>query len=115
VLSIIYNCDGYEEVETLKLLEGIVDVYLPAIKYSDDETAFKYLGIENCVEVNRTALKEMKRQAGSLEVDNGGVARRGLIIIIRHLVLPGNIENTKKVLKFIAEKLSEDIFVSLMA
>jgi len=112
-LPVIYNCGGYEEIETLKLLEGIVDIYLPDIKYSDNETAFKYSGVKNYVELNRAALKEMKRQVGSLEVDGGGVARRG--IIIRHLVLPGNIENTKKALKFIAEELSEDIFISLMA
>jgi putative pyruvate formate lyase activating enzyme len=112
-VPILYNCSGYEDIETLKLLEGTVDIYLPDIKYSDDEIAFKYSGVKNYVEVNRTTLKEMKKQVGDLMVDDEGAAQKG--VIVRHLVLPGNIENTKKVLEFIAEELSKDTFVSLMA
>jgi putative pyruvate formate lyase activating enzyme len=114
IIPILYNCSGYENVEILKLLEGIIDIYLPDIKYSSDELAFKYSGIRNYVEINKAALKEMKRQIGAnLIVDKNGIAKRG--IIIRHLVLPGNIENTKNVLDFIAKELSRDTFVSLMA
>ncbi|MCA6071144.1 MAG: radical SAM protein [Endomicrobium sp.] len=112
-IPILYNCSGYENVETLKLLEGIVDIYLPDIKYSDSKTAFKYSGVKNYVEANQSALKEMRRQVGDLAVDCNGVAKKG--IIIRHLVLPGNVENTKKVLDFIAKELSRDTFISLMA
>jgi putative pyruvate formate lyase activating enzyme len=112
-IPIVYNCRGYENVDILKLLEGIVDIYLPDIKYSSDELAFKYSGIKNYVEVNKAALKEMKKQVGSLVVDKNGIAKIG--IIIRHLVLPGNIENTKKSLEFISKELSADTFISLMA
>jgi putative pyruvate formate lyase activating enzyme len=113
IIPILYNCSGYENVETLKLLEGIIDIYLPDIKYSSEELAFKYSGIKNYVEINKTALKEMKRQVGNLIVNKNGIAKKG--IIIRHLVLPGNIENTKNALDFIAKELSTDTFVSLMA
>jgi putative pyruvate formate lyase activating enzyme len=112
-LPIIYNCSGYEEIETLKLLEGIVDIYLPDMKYSNNEIAYKYSGITNYVEINQEALREMNRQVGILKVDDNGLAQRGLIV--RHLVLPENIENTKKVLEFIARELSENTFVSLMS
>ncbi|MDR0723617.1 MAG: radical SAM protein [Endomicrobium sp.] len=113
VIPIVYNCSGYENVETLKLLEGIVDIYLPDIKYADNEIAFKYSKVKNYVQVNQLALKEMKRQGGNLQVDQNGVAKKG--IIVRHLVLPCNIDNTKKVLKFIAEELSIDTYISLMS
>lgn len=112
-VPILYNCSGYEDIETLKLLEGTVDIYLPDMKYSDDETAFEYSGVKNYVEVNRAALKEMKKQVGDLTIDGEGTAQKG--VIVRHLILPGNIENTKKALEFIAEELSENTFVSLMA
>jgi putative pyruvate formate lyase activating enzyme len=113
VIPIIYNCSGYENVETLKLLEGIIDIYLPDIKYVDNETAFKYSQVKNYVQANQLALKEMKRQVGDLQVDQNGVAKKG--IIVRHLVLPCNINNTKKSLKFIAEELSKDTYISLMS
>jgi putative pyruvate formate lyase activating enzyme len=113
IMPILYNCSGYENVEILKLLEGIIDIYLPDIKYSSDELAFKYSGIKDYVEVNQLALKEMKRQVGNLIVGKNGVAKKG--IIVRHLVLPGNIENSKKSLDFIAKELSTDTFISLMA
>jgi putative pyruvate formate lyase activating enzyme len=112
-LPIVYNCSGYENVETLQLLEGIVDIYLPDIKYADNEIAFKYSKIESYVQANQASLKEMKRQVGDLIFDINGVAKKG--IIVRHLVLPGNINNTKKVLKFIAEELSTNTYVSLMS
>ncbi|MDR2811492.1 MAG: radical SAM protein [Endomicrobium sp.] len=112
-IPIVYNCSGYESVEILKLLEGIIDIYLPDIKYLSDELAFKYSGIKNYVEVNCTALKEMKRQVGSLTLDKNRIAKRG--IIVRHLVLPSIFKNTKNALDFIAKELSTDTFVSLMS
>lgn len=112
-IPILYNCSGYESVKVLKLLEGFVDIYLPDIKYSDNETAYKYSGVKDYTEVNRAALKEMKRQVGNLTIDDEGIAYKGLLI--RHMVLPGNIENTRRSLKFIAEELSTDTYISFMA
>jgi putative pyruvate formate lyase activating enzyme len=112
-LPVVYNCSGYENVETLKLLEGVVDIFLPDIKYADNEIALKYSKVSNYVQINQLALKEMKRQVGDLEVDKNTIAKKG--IIVRHLVLPGNINNTKNVLKFIAKDLSTNTYVSLMS
>jgi putative pyruvate formate lyase activating enzyme len=112
-IPIVFNCGGYERVETLKLVDGLVDIYLPDVKYSNNEIAFKYSGVKNYVEINKSALEEMKRQVGHLECDNNGIAKKGLLV--RHLVLPGNIENTKNSLNFIAQNLSKNTFVSLMA
>jgi putative pyruvate formate lyase activating enzyme len=112
-IPVLWNTSGYENYEVLKLLDGIVDIYLPDIKYADDNISFKYSGVKNYVESNVLALKEMKRQVGNLKVDGGGIAEKG--VIIRHLVLPGNLENTKKCLDFIADELSKETFVSLMA
>lgn len=112
-IPVLSNNSGYERVEVLQLLEGIIDIYLPDIKYSDNEIAFKYSGIKDYVEINKSALKEMNRQAGNLVLDDNGIAKKGLIV--RHMVLPGNIKNTKNVLKFIADELSKDTFVSLMS
>ena len=110
-IPIVYNSSGYESLQTLRLLQGIVDVYLPDMKYGDNECALRYSGVDNYVEVNRAAVMEMYRQVGTLEIDNEGIAVRG--VIIRHLVLPGNIENTRKVLRFIAGNL-EAVPLSLM-
>lgn len=112
-VPILWNCGGYENVETLALLEGIVDIFLPDLKYSDNETAFKYSGVKDYVEVNRLALKEMKRLAGGLKINDDGIAEKGLLV--RHMVLPGNLENTKKALEFIAEELKAETYISLMA
>jgi len=110
-IPIVYNSSGYERVETLKLLDGIVDIYLPDMKYGNNECARKYSGVGNYVEVNCAAIKEMYRQVGTLQVDEDGIAKRGLII--RHLVLPGNLENTEEVLRSIAI-LVPDVPLSLM-
>lgn len=112
-IPILYNTSGYDDVETLKLLEGIVDIYMPDAKYSDDGNASKYSAAENYVSVNKAALKEMYRQAGDLKLDKDGIAVKGLII--RHLVLPGGIAGSKEVLKFIAEEVSTGTYLSLMA
>lgn len=111
-IPIVYNSGGYDDIEVLKCLEGIVDIYLPDMKYGDNKNALKYSGAKNYVEINRAAIGEMYRQAGELVTDKDGAALKGLII--RHLVLPGNISNTEKVLEFIAN-LSKTIPVSLMS
>jgi putative pyruvate formate lyase activating enzyme len=112
-IPLVYNTSGYETLETLKLLEGIIDVYLPDAKYADDEIAEKYSQAENYFSVMKNALTEMHRQVGDLKVDQNGIAVSGLIV--RHLVLPHNLAGTDKVLKWIAEKLSQETYISLMA
>lgn len=111
-LPIVYNCGGYEKVETLKLLDGIVDIYMPDFKYFDLERGRKYSKVKNYPEMAMAALKEMDRQVGGLRTDDRGVAYRGLLI--RHLMLPGGLEDTKKVLDFIKQELSPDCLVNLM-
>ena len=112
-IPIIYNTNGYENVETLKLLEGYIDVYLPDLKYAENDLAKKYSKIENYFEIATSAIKEMYRQVGENEYDENGIIKKG--IIIRHLILPNHTENSKKVLKWIAENMPENITVSVMA
>lgn len=112
-LPIVYNTSGYEKVETLKLLEGYIDVYLPDFKYFDDSIAIKYSKAPNYLEIVTNALKEMYRQVGVPVLDENGIIQKGLII--RHLVLPNNIQNSKNVLKWIKENMDNNVFVSAMA
>ncbi len=112
-IPLVYNTSGYDAVDALRLLDGVVDIYLPDIKYSDNRVAKKYSRAKNCVEVNRAALKEMHRQVGDLVVDEEGIAVRGLII--RHLVLPNGLAGTKEAMEFIAKELSPNTVVSLMS
>jgi putative pyruvate formate lyase activating enzyme len=111
-LPLVYNTSGYEVVPALKLLEGIVDIYLPDMRYACDNHAKKYSKAKMYSVYNRAAVKEMFRQVGLLETDEYGVAVRGLII--RHLVLPGGISGTEEIMKFIAGELSRDVAISLM-
>ena len=111
ILPIVYNCGGYESVETLKLLDGIIDIYMPDIKYMDDKIALKLSKIKNYSKVVKSAVKEMHRQVGDLVIENG-IAKRGLII--RHLVLPGDLSQTEEVIKFIKEEISPHTYFNLM-
>ncbi len=111
-IPIVYNCGGYESVETLKLLDGIVDIYMPDIKYANNTYAEKYSNAPYYWNVVRPALKEMYRQVGDLVVENG-VAKRGLLI--RHLVLPHNIAGSKEWFEFISQELSQNTVVNVMA
>lgn len=111
-IPVVYNCSGYESVATLRLLEDIVDIYMPDFKYGDDTVAKKYSNAFNYVEICREAIREMYRQVGNLKVDSKGIAYRGLLI--RHLVLPNNLESSKKVLEFIAKDIFGDCFVNIM-
>ena len=112
-LPLVYNTSGYERVETLLLLEGIIDLWLPDAKYTDDTTARRLSGFTNYVEHNRSALREIYRQVGDeLFVDENGLAKRGLII--RHMVLPEGLAGTTEVLRWIAAELSPRVHVSLM-
>ncbi len=111
-IPIVYNSGGYDSVETLKLLEGIVDIYMPDFKYWDSRWAKTYSDAEDYPDRARQALKEMHRQVGDLRVDHQGVAYRGLLV--RHLVLPGGLSSTEEVMKFLAEEISPDTFVNVM-
>lgn len=112
-LPIVYNTSGYESLETLRLLDGIIDVYLPDMRYNDNAVALKYSTAPHYVEINRAAIHEMYRQVGNLATDDEGIAKRGLII--RHLVLPGGLSGTEGVMKFLAEEISKDVYISLMS
>lgn len=111
-LPIVYNSGGYEAIETLKILDGIVDIYMPDFKYADSALAEKYSKIKNYPQVAKLALKEMHRQVGDLIIDEEGVAVRGLLV--RHLVLPNNIAGTEEVVKFIAEEISKNTYINIM-
>ncbi len=112
-IPIIYNSNGYESVQTLKDLEGYIDVYLPDLKYFDNEIALKFSGIKNYFECATKAIQEMYRQVGSPVLNDDGLIQKGLII--RHLVLPNYIENSKKVLNWIHSNMDSNVYVSLMA
>jgi len=112
-IPLVYNSGGYDSLETLRLLDGIVDIYMPDMKYSDEETAQELSGIENYPLVNRAAVKEMHRQVGELQIDGDGVAQRGLLV--RHLVLPHSLAGTGEVMDFLAREVSPDTYVNIMA
>ena len=112
-IPVLSNCGGYEQKEVLELMEPLIDIYMPDMKYSSNEMAKKYSKIDNYVEANRNAIKEMYRQKGTLKFDNNGIAKKG--ILIRHLVLPNNISGSKKTFEFIANEISIDTYMSVMA
>jgi putative pyruvate formate lyase activating enzyme len=112
-LPLVYNTSGYERVEALQLLEGVVEIWLPDAKYADDAVALQLSGFRDYVEHNRAALRELYRQVGpGLLLDDKGIARRGLIV--RHMVLPGGLAGTAQVLTWLAQNLSPRVHVSLM-
>ncbi|MGN0452452.1 MAG: radical SAM protein [Ruminococcus sp.] len=111
-IPVVYNTSGYERVETLRALEGIVDIYLPDFKYSDNSLAQEYSGAADYVEVTSKAISEMLRQKGNLTLDSDSVATKG--VIIRHLVLPSHTKNSIGVLNILKENFGTDITLSLM-
>lgn len=112
-IPIVYNCGGYESLEALRLLDGLIDIYMPDIKYVDPEMSTKYSGVADYFECASLAVKEMHRQVGDLQMDSEGIATRGLLI--RHLVMPGGALDSARVFRFIADEISPDTFVSVMA
>ncbi len=111
-IPLVYNCSGYESKSTIELLDGIVDIYMPDIKYSDAESAKKYSNAPDYFDRCKEAVKEMHRQVGDLKVDERGIAWRGLLI--RHLVLPNGLAGSAEVFKFIATELSLESYVNIM-
>ncbi len=112
-IPVIYNTNGYEKVEILKELEGYIDIYLPDLKYYSNELSKKYSNIDNYFEIATKAICEMNRQVGPAIFNEKGIIQKG--VIIRHLILPNHIQNTKHILKWIKENMPEDIYVSIMA
>jgi putative pyruvate formate lyase activating enzyme len=112
-VPLVYNTGGYDSPEALALLDGVVDIYMPDMKYGDSEVAHRYSHIRDYWEVNQAAVKEMYRQVGDLRISAEGIAQRGLLA--RHLVLPGDVANTEKVLAFIAAEISPNTYLNIMA
>lgn len=110
---LVYNSGGYDSVETLKLLEGITDIYMPDMKYSDDRTAERLSSAKNYPSINQAAVKEMHRQVGDLHIGDEGIATHGLLI--RHLVLPNGLAGTEEIVKFIAREVSPNSYVNIMS
>jgi putative pyruvate formate lyase activating enzyme len=110
----VYNTGGYDGLEVIKLLDGVVDIYLPDYKYMDGDMAAKYsFGADDYPEVAAAVIKEMHRQVGKLQVDEHGIAQRGLML--RHLVMPHNIAGTDRFVRWVADELSRDTYVNIMA
>ncbi len=112
-IPIVYNTNGYENVQTIKMLDGYVDVYLPDLKYYDDEVSIKYSKVPHYFDTASRAIQEMIKQVGVAKFDENGIIQKG--VIIRHLIMPGNILQTKKILEWIKDNLSDDTYISIMA
>ncbi len=111
-LPVVYNCGGYDRVETLRELDGVVDVYMPDLKFLDPASSARYCDAPDYPDVARAALREMARQVGPLVVDGRGIAVRGLLV--RHLVMPGGVSSTKEVIDFLADGIGRDTYLNLM-
>ena len=111
-IPIVYNSSGYEKTEALKMLDGLVDIYLPDFKYMDTELAKKYSHAEDYPQVAQAALAEMVRQVGEAEFDSRGMMKKG--VIVRHLLLPGHVKDSKNVLKYLWETYGDRIYISMM-
>jgi putative pyruvate formate lyase activating enzyme len=112
-VPLVYNCGGYEPLPVLKLLDGLVDIYMPDVKFLDPEPSRRYLDAPDYPRIVREAVKEMHRQVGDLVIGPDGIGRRGLLV--RHLVMPGLCDDTRRVLDFIANEVSKDTFVNVMS
>jgi putative pyruvate formate lyase activating enzyme len=111
-LPLVYNTGGYDSLEALALLDGVIDIYMPDMKYGDSDPAHRFSHVREYVAVNRAAIREMHRQVGDLVIGEDGLARRGLLV--RHLVLPNGIAGTEEVLSFLAEEVSPNTYINLM-
>jgi len=112
-LPLVYNCGGYESLEVIRLLDGLIDIYMPDVKFSSSEVARRCCSAPDYPEVVKSVLKEMHRQVGDLKMDSRGIAERGLLI--RHLVLPRSLAGTEQAMRFIVQELSRHSYVNVMA
>lgn len=111
-LPLVWNTGGYDSLKTLRLLEGVVDIYMPDMKYADAAVGLKYSKVEDYPQVNQAAVKEMHRQVGDLAMDERNIAERGLLV--RHLVLPEGLAGTAEIAAFLAEEVSRDTYINIM-
>jgi putative pyruvate formate lyase activating enzyme len=111
-LPLVYNTGGYDALSTLTLLHGVVDIYMPDMKYSDEPTARRLSRVKDYPAINRAAVKEMHRQVGDLQLDKRGIAQWGLLV--RHLVLPDGLAGTKEIMKFLSREISPQTYVNVM-
>lgn len=111
-IPIVYNTSGYENVSTIKMLDGIVDIYLPDFKYYDDELGLRYSGVDNYFLCASSAIDEMYKQVGEVKFDDEGMIQRG--VIVRHLMLPGSVLDSKRIIKYLYDKYGDHIFISIM-
>jgi putative pyruvate formate lyase activating enzyme len=112
-LPIVYNTSAYDAIESLHWLDGVVDIYMPDFKIWNEAHALKFLKARDYPQVARNVIKEMHRQVGPLKMDEDGVARRG--VLLRHLVIPGMLDNTRSVMQYIADEVSKDTYINIMA
>lgn len=112
VIPVVYNSSGYENVETIRKLEGLVDIYLPDFKYYDDIYSLKYSKAKNYFECASSAINEMVRQVNSVEIDDNGIMKKG--VIVRHLLLPGMLKDSKKIIKYLYDTFGDKIIISIM-
>src|SRR5271157_4366852 len=112
-VPLVYNSGGYDSVETLRLLDGVFDIYMPDMKYGSDEMALEYSNAPEYTRHAKAAILEMNRQVGDLEIDDDGVAAKGLLV--RHLVLPGGAAGTEEVVRFLSEEVSGNTYLNVMA
>ncbi len=112
-LPLVYNTSAYDSLESLRLLDGVVDIYMPDFKFWDAELAQRYLKARNYPDTARQALREMQRQVGVLKFDEEGLAKRG--VLVRHLVMPGLLEDTRQILTFLAREVAAGTYVNVMA
>jgi putative pyruvate formate lyase activating enzyme len=111
-IPVVFNTGGYDSPDALALLDGVIDIYMPDVKYGSSERGLRYSRVQDYVKINRAAIKEMHRQVGDLRLSSEGLARRGLLV--RHLVLPGDLSNTESVLRFLATEISAETYLNLM-
>lgn len=109
---LVYNTGGYDALSTLELLDGVVDIYMPDMKYADAEVALRYSRVPSYPQVNQAAVREMHRQVGDLKLDDDGIALRGLLV--RHLVLPNGLTGTAEIARFLAEEVSKETYINIM-
>jgi putative pyruvate formate lyase activating enzyme len=111
-LPLVYNTGGYDSVETLRLLDGVIDIYMPDMKYSNPQVARRYSKVIQYPQANQAAVREMHRQVGDLRLDERGLAQRGLLV--RHLVLPNGLAGTREIARFLAEEVSPNTYLNVM-
>lgn len=112
-LPLVYNTSAYDSLESLRLLDGVVDIYMPDFKFWDPALSLRYLKAKDYAEAARRAIKEMHRQVGPLKFDKNGLAKRG--VLVRHLVMPGFLDETRRILRFLAAEVAPDTYVNVMA